>query len=106
MSAPEFVACRLDHFARKPLLFQMLPQAFPRQLVGTDRLVPARPRTKTVAIEHFETLHFPASPILGFRPKANRYAGHAKIQICQISQLFAVAVTLLDYHAPSTANLF
>src|SRR6266404_7309585 len=83
----------------------MLPQAFPRQLVGTDRFVTARPRTKTVAIEHFETLHFPPSPIVGFGPKTNRNAGHAKIQIRQISQLFPVSVAPLDYHAPSTADL-
>jgi len=83
----------------------MLPQAFPRQLVGAHRFVTARPGTKTIAIEHFEALHFPPSPILGIRPKTNRYAGHAKIQIRQISQLFAVTVALLDYHAPSTADL-
>jgi len=105
MSAPEFVASRFDHSPCERALIQILPQAFPRQLVGADRFVTARPRTKTVAIEHFETLHFPPSPIVGFRPKTNRNAGHAKIQIRQISQLFTVAVALLDYDAPSTADL-
>src|SRR6266480_2391647 len=84
----------------------MLPQAFPRQLVRADRFVMGCPGAKTIAIEHFETLHLPALEVLGFGPETNRYAGHSKIQIRQISQLFPVSVAPLDYHAPSTTSLF
>jgi hypothetical protein len=83
----------------------MFPQVFPRQLVGADCFVTGGPGTKMVAIEHFETFHFPWLPLFGFCPETNRYAGHAKIQIRQISQLFAVSIALLDYHTPSTADL-
>ena len=82
----------------------MLPQTLPGQLVGADCFVAGRPDTKTIAIEHFETFHFPASPVLDFGPEADRYAGHAKIQICQLGQLFAVSVAPLDYHSPSTTD--
>jgi hypothetical protein len=82
----------------------MLPQAFPRQLVGADRFVTACPGTETVAIEHFETLYFPPSPILCFRPKTNRYASHAKVQIRQIGQLFPISVAPLNYHSPPMAD--
>src|SRR5439155_24973124 len=105
MSALEFVASRFDHSPRERPVFQTLPKAFPRQLVGAHSFITGRPGTETIAIEHFETFHFPWLPILGFRPKTNRYAGHAKIQIRQISQLFPVAVAPLDYHAPSTMDL-
>jgi len=57
----------------------MLPQAFPRQLVGADRFITARPGMKTIVIKHVEALHFPSSPVLAFDPETNRYAGHAKI---------------------------
>jgi hypothetical protein len=83
----------------------MLPQAFPRQLVGTDRFVTGCPGAETIAIEHFETLHLPPLPVLGFGPKTNRYAGHAKIQIRQVSQLLPVSVAPFDHHAPSTTDL-
>ncbi|PYK67274.1 MAG: hypothetical protein DME39_05265 [Verrucomicrobia bacterium] len=59
----------------------MLPQAFSRQFVGADRFITGCPGTKTVAIEHFETLHFPPSPVFDLGPETNRYASHAKIQI-------------------------
>src|SRR6266699_3771272 len=83
----------------------MSPQVFPRQLLGADCFVTGGPGAKTIAIEHFETLHLPPLPVIGFGPETNRYAGHAKIQIRQISQLFPVSVAPLDYHAPSTADL-
>ncbi|PYJ29320.1 MAG: hypothetical protein DME90_05695 [Verrucomicrobia bacterium] len=76
----------------------------PRQLVGADRFITGCPRAETIAIEHFETLHFPPLPLFGFRPETNRYAGHAKIQIRQVSQLRPVAVAPLDYHSPSTTD--
>jgi hypothetical protein len=79
----------------------MLPQAFSGQLVGADRSVTAHPRAKTVAIEHFETVYFPPSPICDFCPETDRYARHAEIQIRQLGELFAVAVAPLDYHSPS-----
>ncbi|PYJ19798.1 MAG: hypothetical protein DME99_11645 [Verrucomicrobia bacterium] len=84
----------------------MVPQAFSRQLVDADCFV-ARPRdTKPIAVKHSETFYLPASPIFDFGPKTNRYAGHAKIQISQLGQLFAVAVAALDYDTASPADLF
>jgi hypothetical protein len=104
MSASEFVASRFDHSPCERALFQTLPKVFTRQLVGAHRLVTGRPGSKMITIEHFETLHFPASPIFGFRPETNRYAGHSKIQIREISQLFPVAVAAFDHHTPSATD--
>src|SRR2546423_1710975 len=60
MSAPEFVASCFHHLSCERALLQMLPQSFSRQLIGADCVVTRRPRTKTIAIKHIETVHLPA----------------------------------------------
>jgi hypothetical protein len=57
----------------------MLPQIFAGELVGAHCFLTAWPGAKTIAVEQFKTLDFPASPVFGFGPKPNGYAGHAKI---------------------------
>jgi hypothetical protein len=105
MSASEFVASRFHHSLCERALYQTLPKVFSWQFVGANRFFTGCPGAKTIAIEHFETFHFPASPILGFGPETNRYAGHAKIQIRQVSQLFSVTVASFDHHTPPMKDL-
>jgi len=84
----------------------MLPQTFSRQLVGADCVVTAPPGAKTIAIQHIETVHLPASPICDFPPETDWYASHAKIQIRQLGERFAIAVAPLQYDGTSSPDLF
>jgi len=84
----------------------VVPKAFSGQFVGADYSGARRRDTKPIAIKHSETFYLPTSPIFHFCPETNRYVGHAKIQISQLGQLFAVAVAPLDYYSPSTTNFF
>ena len=83
---------------------QMFPKTFTRQLIDANRLCSRRINTKAIAIQHLETLCFPAFPVFDLAPKTDRYVRHAKIQIRQAGQLFAVAVALLNHHSPPTTG--
>jgi hypothetical protein len=90
MRMPKFSSSGFQHPARQGAFVQVVPETFPRQLIEANRSATGSGRPKTIAIEHSETVRLPALPLFGSAPEANRYARHAKIQIGQVGQLFAV----------------
>src|SRR5438874_6329753 len=105
MSAPEFVRGGFQHPPRQRTAIHMLPNAFSRQFVGTNRVCARSKGAITIAVQHLETADFPPPPVLHLAPKTDRYARHAEIQIGQLGQLFAVDITALDHDSPAPANL-
>jgi hypothetical protein len=104
MSTAKFVRSRFQHLPRECAAVQMFPKTFTGQLIDANRLCSRSINTKTIAIQHLETLRFPAFPVFDLAPKADRYVRHAKIQIGQVGQLLAVAVALLNDHSPPTTG--
>ncbi|PYJ90382.1 MAG: hypothetical protein DME71_06140 [Verrucomicrobia bacterium] len=51
-----------------------------------------------------KAIRFPTPPVFDFAPKTNWYIRDAKIQIAEISQLFAVSVTALKHDSPPTTD--
>jgi len=104
VSTAKFVRSRFQHLPRECAAVQIFPKTFTGQLIDANRLCSRSINTKTIAIQHLETLRFPAFPVFDLAPKADRYVRHAKIQIGQVGQLLAVAVALLNDHSPPTTG--
>src|SRR6266571_4484368 len=105
MSTPEFVRSGFQYPPRQRTAIHVLPNAFSRQFVGTNRVCARSKGAITIAVQHLETADFPRPPILHLAPKTDRYARHAKIQIRQICQLLAMDIAALDHQSPAPANL-
>src|SRR5207237_4602590 len=104
MSTPQFMRRCFQHLPRERAPVEVLPQALSRQLIDANGVRARYEGMKPIAVEHFKTLHFPASPVFDLGPETDRDAGHAKIQIRQISQLFAVSVPTLNHHSSSMTD--
>jgi hypothetical protein len=101
MCAPKFAPGGFHHLACERAAPEMFPKALAWQLIDQYGVV-ARPRgAELIAVKHPETLHLPALPGFRFRPKTDRQAGDAKIQVGQLGQLLTVRVAPLENHIPS-----
>src|SRR5437762_10767304 len=105
MCAPKFPSNRFQHSPRERAFCQMFPKIFSWYLIGANCLSAGSKSAETIAVEHPKTFYFPTPPVFGLAPKADRYAGHAKIQVGQIRQLLAVDVAALDDHSPPAPDL-
>jgi hypothetical protein len=74
MSSAIFARGCLQHLPSKCATIHVFPKAFARHLVDTNCVCARRGSAKAIAVQHFETLHFPALPVFGLAPKADRYA--------------------------------
>jgi len=79
MSTPNFVPGCFQHLPRELAPIHMIPKAFSWQLIDANRLCSRRVNTKTIAVQHLETLCFPAFPVFNLAPKTDRYVRQAKI---------------------------
>jgi len=105
MRAPKFGSRGFQHPLGQRALVQMFPQTFPGQLIEVHRSVARSGSAKTIAVEHSKAARFPVLPLFGLAPEANGYAGHAKIQICDIRQLFAVNIAAFDHDVLAPTDL-
>jgi hypothetical protein len=74
MRAPKFGSSSFQHPPRQRAFVQMLPEAFPGQLIEANRSRAGSVSAKTIAIEHSKTACLPALPFFSFAPEADRYA--------------------------------
>ncbi|PYL41749.1 MAG: hypothetical protein DMF42_09555 [Verrucomicrobia bacterium] len=74
MSPEKLAAGCFQHLLSQRATVHVFPKAFARQLVDTNCVCARRGSAKPIAVQHFETLHFPALPVFGLAPKADRYA--------------------------------
>ena len=95
----------LQHLPSQCATVDVFPKALPRQLVEANGLCSRSKNTKPIAVQHFETRHFPALPVFGLAPETNGYARYAKVQIGQIGQLLTVDVAALNHYLPTTTHL-
>jgi len=94
-----------QHLPSQCATVHVFPEAFPGQLVEANGFCSRSKNTKPIAVQHFETLHFPALPVFGLAPETNGYARYAKVQIGQIGQLLTVDVAALNHYLPTTTHL-
>jgi hypothetical protein len=74
MNPAIFAPGRFQHLPGQCATVQVVPEAFSRQLVEANGLCSRSKNTKPIAVQHFETLHFPALPVFHLAPKTDRYA--------------------------------
>ncbi|PYJ77262.1 MAG: hypothetical protein DME69_11095 [Verrucomicrobia bacterium] len=74
MSPVKLASGCFQHLPSQCATVDVFPKAFPRHLVEANGLCSRSENTKPIAVQHFETLHFPALPVFGLAPKTNRYA--------------------------------
>jgi hypothetical protein len=77
--SPEFGSGCFHHSSAECATIQVFPEALARQPVDTNRVFAQARDAKSIAVEHLETIHFPALPVFRFGPETNRQAGNAKI---------------------------
>jgi len=74
MSPAIFAGRCFQHLPSQCTTIHVFPQAFTRQLVDANCLSAGITSAKSISVQHFKTLHFPALPVFGVTPKTDRYA--------------------------------
>jgi hypothetical protein len=106
MRAPEFFSRGFEHSPVQRSRQHVIPQTGSRQFLDADRVLAAGVNVKFFSVQHFETVDFPAAPILYVAPKPNRNSGDAKVKICKLGQLFAVGIPALHDYPATTSRFF
>src|ERR1043166_3712327 len=106
MGPMELVSGCPKHRQRQSFFVDVVPQTSPRDFIFNDGSRVGRTNTKTVAIEHFETLHLPAPPIFDIALKANGDVPNPKVEVCEMSQLIAMDISMFYENASFVARFF
>jgi hypothetical protein len=72
MRPAKFGSGGFQHSPRERAFIQVLPKAFPGQFLQANRSRSGSGSAKTIAIQHSKTVRFPALPLFGFAPEADR----------------------------------
>jgi hypothetical protein len=106
MRAPIFTTGGFQHSWREGPPVHVIPQIVAGQFVQHYGATVPDLRTKTVAVEHLKTPHFPPPPFPYVAQVANWNAGCMKVKVDQIGSTLAVNVPPFNHDLPFASGLF
>ena len=84
----------------------MVPKTFAGQFIERNCACVRDGGVEAIAIEHLETVRFPAPPFSHVAQKPDWYVRQAQIEIYQIGRASTVNIAPLDHHPPVAPLLF